>query len=440
MKSKKLSSFIGALSCAIFIAACSNSSDTPNAASLLGQTQRAVVFASAKTALKAMDVSLDLTNGLSSNVSKSSTLALGEIESGQTLPADKYFEINETDKNGQGIGINRWADYSADQLKGKTSQSQCILEMCKKEVPEKVAGLDFNKDFAQELSANYTIGSNPMTIVLKKFRINHTIGSDEMTVLSTVDVYAANDTARATNYGPYNSILKCKLNSVGTLDTELYMVHASRDSEKHFAKFVRKSLTEKTKTSLSKTQSDNNRWEDVTVTASGIAGYKHANSRKHYISIRGDYSAMWFNYGSNGSQVNLAQVMDSDGRVIKYQEFDANGSAGACKYFLNFISGLTGYKVKNANGSYKLLNANDAEVASLSQETCYKWGNNNAAAYTYAVTESEMKKAGLSCSVALKIAGLDEAVKNKELKAADYISESSFDSSLPTALASWLSN
>lgn len=437
MKSKKLSSLIGALSCAIFIAACSNSSDTPN---VLGQTQRAVVFASAKTALKAMDVSLDLTNGLSSNVSKSSTLALGEIESGQTLPADKYFEINETDKNGQGIGINRWADYSADQLKGKTSQSQCILEMCKKEVPEKVAGLDFNKDFAQELSANYTIGSNSMTIVLKKFRINHTIGSDEMTVLSTVDVYAANDTARATNYGPYNSILKCKLNSVGTLDTELYMVHASRDSEKHFAKFVRKSLTEKTKTSLSKTQSDNNRWEDVTVTASGITGYKHANSRKHYISIRGDYSAMWFNYGSNVSQVNRAQVMDSDGRVIKYQEFDANGSAGACKYFLNFISGLTGYKVKNANGSYKLLNANDAEVASLSQETCYKWGNNSAAAYTYAVTESEMKNAKLSCSVALKIAGLDEAVKNKELKDADYISESRFDLSLPTALASWLSN
>ena len=433
MKSKKLSSLIGALSCAIFIAACSNSSDTPN---VLGQTQRALVFASAKTALKAMDVSMDLTNGLSSNVSKNSTLALGEIGSDQTLPADKYFEINETDKIDQGIGINRWADYSADQLKGKTDESQCILEMCKKEVPENLSGLDFNKDFTQELSANYTIGSNPMTIVLKKFRINHTVGSDEMTVLSTVDVYAANDTARATNYGPYNSILKCKLNSVGTLDTELYMVHASRDSEKRFAKFVRKSLAEKTKTSLSKSQSDNNRWEDVTVTASGITGYKHANSRKHYINIRGDYSAMWFNYGSNGSR---AQVMDSDGRVIKFQEFDANGNADACKYFLNFISGLTGYKVKNASGSYKLLNANDEEVALLSQETCYKWGNNNAA-YTYAVTESEMKKAGLSCSVALKIAGLDEAVKNKELKDADYISESGFDSSLPTVLASWLSN
>ena len=131
--------------------------------------------------------------------------------------------------------------------------------------------------------------------------------------------------------------------------------------------------------------------------------------------------------------------MDSDGRVIKYQEFDANGNAGDCKYFLNFISGLTGYKVKNANGSYKLLNANDAEVASLSQETCYTWGN-NAAAYTYAVTESEMKKAGLSCSVASQIEGMSESVKNKELKDADYISESSFDSSLPTALASWLSN
>ena len=434
MKSKKLSSLLGALFCAIFIAACSNSSDAPN---VLDQTQRALVFASAKTALKAMDVSMDLTNGLSSNVSKNSTLALGEIGSDQTLPADKYFEINETDKIGQGIGINRWADYSADQLKGKTDESQCILEMCKKEVPENLSDLDFNKDFAPDLSANYTIGSNPMTIVLKKFRINHTVGSDEMTVLSTVDVYAANDTARATNYGPYNSILKCKLNSVGTLDTELYMVHASRDNEKRFAKFVRKSLAEKTKTSLSKTQNDDNRWEDVTVTASGITGYKHANSRKHYINIRGDYSAMWFNYGSNGSR---AQVMDSVGRVIKFQEFDANGNAGDCKYLLNFISGLTGYKVKNANGSYKLLNANDEEVASLSQGTCYKWGNNSATAYTYAVTESEMKKAGLSCSVASQIEGMSESVKNHELKAADYISESSFDSSLPTALASWLSN
>ena len=102
MKSKKLSSLLGALSCAIFIAACSNSSDTPN---VLGQTQRALVFASAKTALKAMDVSMDLTNGLSSNVSKNPTLALGEIGSDQTLPADKYFEINETDKIGQGIGM-----------------------------------------------------------------------------------------------------------------------------------------------------------------------------------------------------------------------------------------------------------------------------------------------------------------------------------------------
>lgn len=447
MKTKKLCFWFCALSCAIFLAACSNASGGG------GTSASADIFASAKTALRAMDVSVDLSSsGSRSALSRSAEQpTMGEITSvGGTLPADKFFGINETDKIGQGIAINCWSDYSADWLSGKVSQSQCILEMCKKEVPEQITNLEYNKDYDQEVTGNYKIG-NLMTIVVKKLRVNHVEGSDEMTVFCVADVYAANDTARSDNKGPYNAILKCKANAVenlNLLDTELYMFNGN--SQKFCAKFVRKSVNEKTKTCWETTQNDTNRWEAVTITPSGITGYKHANSRKHYISIKGGYSAMWFCYDQNVSQYPYSSyVMDKDGCTIKVGFFDEDGNLGSTGafngylYYLNFVSGTTGYKVKrvdsNPNYSYKLLNANDVDVATIYRHSCYR-SYGQPEPYTYVISESEMKNAGLSCSVASQIEGMSESVKNHELKAVDYISINSFDTTLPTALNTWLSN
>ena len=193
----------------------------------------------------------------------------------------------------------------------------------------------------------------------------------------------------------------------------------------------------------------------MTITPSGITGYKHANSRKHYISIKGGYSAIWFCHDQNVLQYPYSSypyssyVMDKDGCTIKVGFFDENGNLGSAgafngyMYYLNFVSGTTGYKVKrvdsNPNYSYKLLNANDVDVATIYRHSCYKsYGQPDP--YTYVISESEMKNAGLSCSVASQIEGMSESVKNHELKDVDYISLNSFDTTLPTALASWLSN
>lgn len=430
MKSKKLSSLIGALSCAIFLAACSNASGGG------GTSASADIFASAKTALRAMDVSMDLSSSNSGSlVSKS--VKMGEIVNvNDTLPADKFFGIDETDKIGQGIAIYRRKGYDYDSLSGKTSESQCILEMCKKEVPEQITNLDFNKDYTQEVTGNYTIGSNSMTVVVKKFRVNHVKGSDEMMVFSVADVYAAADTQKNTNYGPYNSILKCKKNAFDALDTELYMFNQKAPSMKYYKKFVRDSSSKKTYTSFS---TEKGHWEEMSITEAGITGYKRTSiSGRSYINMKGDYSAIW---SCSDQNFYSTYVLHKDGRVIKTGYFNENKELSSYIFFLNFITDLTGYSVKKVdNATYKLVNANGQEVAPVSRIPFNNNGSDQPDAYTYSIYENDMKSKGLSCSVASQIESMSESVKNHELKAADYISESCFDSSLPTVLASWLSN
>ncbi len=445
---------------AIFFA-CSNSSG--GGAALGGGTDvvnpsgngGADIFSSASAALRAMDISLDVSasTSVSNNmISKTADLKIGEIEAVDgTLPADKFFGIEETDKIGQGIGIDRWGEYGADGLSGKTGESQCMLGMCKKEVPDQISGLEFNKDFTQEVTANYTIYSTVKTIVLKKFRVNHVDGSDEMTVFAIVDLYDASDTARSNKNGTYNAILKCKKNAFETLDTELYMIDES-GTQKFCAKFVRKSASEKTKTSWQSAPYDNNRWEDVSITKDGITGYKFANSQKRYINIKDGYSACLSlfpeaYYGVQVSNPYTVRVFDADGRSIKVDSFDHDGNQVGINvypyYYLNFVNEIAGYKIKKVSsndnslfGVYKLVDADDQEVADVMRTSCYRFSNYSG--YTYTIAESEMKKAGLSCSVASQIKGMAESVKGHELKDEDYISQSKFDSSLPTALAAWL--
>ena len=425
MKSKKLSSLIGALSCAIFLTACSNASGG-------GSSDNADIFASAKTALRAMDVSVDIP--AASSRSLVSKALLGQItENNGTVSADT------------GIGIDRWSSYTSDRLSGKTSESQCILEMCKKEVPEQITNLDFNKDYTQEVTGNYTIGSNSMTVVVKKFRVNHVKGSDEMMVFSVADVYAAADTQRNTNYGPYNSILKCKKNAFGTLDTELYMVPAGYSTKNYYKKFVRSSASEKRNITCS-VESDNTHWGDMTIASSGITGYKYDKSsggHMHYINLKGDYSAVFQVYGSS-PKISSIFVLAKDGSVIMNGTF-GEGSVNSYNYYLNFVSDLTGYKIKrvdsNGHEMYKLVDANNEEKASVGCIPCNTGGTRQPDSYTYYISESDMNSLGLSCSVASQIDGMAESVKDHELKDENYFTSLNiFDTTLPTALASWLSN
>ena len=486
---KKFKKTVGALALsaalAFCFAACSNAGSDVSPLSVLGGTQAgggdsavnsggkgggtpvatpvvnpsgnggADIFASASAALRAMDISLDVSasTSVSNNmISKTADLKIGEIEAVDgTLPADKFFGIEETDKIGQGIGIDRWSDYGADGLSGKTGESQCMLGMCKKEVPDQISGLEFNKDFTQEVTANYTIYSTVKTIVLKKFRVNHADGSDEMTVFAIADLYDASDTARSNKNGTYNAILKCKKNAFETLDTELYMIDES-GSQKFCAKFVRKSASEKTNTSWQSTPYDNNRWEEVSITKDGITGYKFANSQKRYINIKDGYSACLSLFPEiPGIQITTpytVRVFDADGRSIKVDLLDNSGNQVSVPnlypyYYLNFVNEIAGYKIKKVSsndnslfGVYKLVDADDQEVADVMRVSCYRFSNYSG--YTYAITESEMKNKGLSCSVASQIKGMAESVKDHELKDEDYISQSKFDSSLPTALAAWL--
>ncbi len=301
---KKFITFFTGLFCLSFLLlACDDSTDSTNSTNLFTTPQNVI-------------------ENLDTELSFSSSRSVLTTDAGDSVtindnPADFYND----------------SEYTYKILSGDVSTTQCILKMTKNEISEAIGNLNFNTLFSQEITGTYTIDtSEGMTIKLQHFQMNHESDSNTAYIYSSVKVYYG-----SIYTGTYDSVLKCTENSIGTLDTTLYMTNKNSQSPQElydlYVKFncesskkTRKELDFKLDTSGNVKET---KWYDYTIDANGIFGYNYKNKPNEEIKKKSiklgtnKYSAVYQDYDEPGTAKDFIKIQyfTSEGLFNKMDKF-----------------------------------------------------------------------------------------------------------------------